>query len=92
MLLTAARAALFHESVAGGSPELAVTVTEAARRLGDRSRAARAVADEALGRYREFAIGGVEPPAGAVSAMGDLVRRLPAYAEAPPPVRSGSGP
>ena len=37
MLLVAARAALFHESLDNGQPELALTLGETARRLAERS-------------------------------------------------------
>lgn len=79
MLLTAARAALFLESVQGGDPELCLTVAETARRLAAPTSAARAVADEALGRYRELALHGAEPPAETISALRELVLELPQY-------------
>ena len=82
MLLTAARAALFLQSVKEGDPELALTVAETARRVAARSRAAGAVAEESLERYREFALHGVRPPAATISALRGLVLGLPAYAEA----------
>jgi predicted nucleotidyltransferase len=79
-LLSAARAALLLESVRDGDPELPVTVTETARRLGARSERAAATADEGLGAYREFAVRRTAPPARALAAMRALVADLPAYA------------
>lgn len=78
-LLTAARAALFLESIAQGDPELALTVTETARRLAARSSRASAVAAEALGHYREFALHRVPPPPGVVAALRRLVLELPGF-------------
>jgi hypothetical protein len=83
MLLTGARAALFLESLREGEPRLALTVGEAARQLGERSTGARAVAEEALARYREFARDRTPPPVATVSAMRQLVRSLPAFAAEP---------
>jgi hypothetical protein len=83
-LLTGARAALFLDTVREGEPELAVTVAEAARRIGERFPGARTVADEALGRYRQFARDRTPPPAATVSATRKLVASLPGYGEADP--------
>jgi hypothetical protein len=47
MLLVAARAALFHESLDDGRPELALTLDETARRLAERSGAGALPADVA---------------------------------------------
>jgi predicted nucleotidyltransferase len=86
MLLTAARAGLFLDSVEdGGAPELPLTVTETARRLAARSAGAQTVAEEGLERYREFAVDRTRPPAGTLAAMRKLVLALPAYAEHPSP-------
>jgi hypothetical protein len=67
MLLSAGRAALFHESVREGAPELAVTITAAARRIG---------ADEGLEAYREFALYRTPPPASTLAAVRRLVGSL----------------
>ena len=67
------------ESVEDEAPELCLTATETARRLAARSTAAGTVVSEALGRYREFALEGGEPPAKVVAAMRELVIRLPGY-------------
>jgi hypothetical protein len=92
MLLSAARAALFADSLRdGGTAELSVTVAGAARRLAERSTAARAAAEESIAAYREFAADRTAPPERTVAALRELVRRLPAYVErrgAPPGSRS----
>jgi predicted nucleotidyltransferase len=88
-LLTAARAALFHESLQEGAPELRLTVSATARGLAERS----AIADDALGAYRSFARKDTEPPAAVVAAMRELVLELPAYgsqARARPRTRSST--
>jgi predicted nucleotidyltransferase len=74
-VLSAARAALFLEE----PDELALTVTEAARRLGVRSAGARTVAEEALGRYRDWAVHRNPPPPAVVAAARDLVLGLDAF-------------
>jgi hypothetical protein len=85
MLLSAARAALFLESLsAGNEPELAVTLTATARRLAERSAGARAVAEEAVDGYRAFAAHRTPPPARTVAAMRTLVQELHVYAEDSP--------
>jgi hypothetical protein len=81
MLLPAARAALFLESIIAGDPELALTMAETARALGARSASAGSIAEEALARYREFVLNGAEPPTETVSAMRKAVLELPPYAD-----------
>ncbi len=81
MLLTAARAGLFAESLRDGGPELALTATETARRLAERSPPARSAAETALGGLRDFSAGGAEPPGDAVAALRAAVLALPPYAE-----------
>jgi hypothetical protein len=85
MLLSAARAGLFLESLGDGVPELALTGTETARRLRERDAA---ISDEALGHYREFAIRCDRPPMASLSALCGLVQGLPAYARSAPPASS----
>jgi hypothetical protein len=80
-LLTAARAALFLESLQAGEPALALTVTETARRLAERSPAARGIAEEALGAYRALASERTPPSPQIIAATRRLVRGLPAYAD-----------
>jgi hypothetical protein len=79
-LLTAARAALFLQSLRDGEPELALTAAEAARKLAARDEGARGTVEEAFGRYAEFARSRVAPPATIVAATRRLMLALPAYA------------
>jgi hypothetical protein len=79
-LLSAARAALFLESVQEGDPELPLTVTATAHRLAARSETARTVSEDGLGRYSEFATHRTPPPDATLAAMRALVADLPAYA------------
>jgi hypothetical protein len=72
MLFSAARAALFHESIARGVPELPLTAAETARRLGERSSAA----GEAFERYRAFAIEREPPPPATIDAFRRAVEEL----------------
>jgi Nucleotidyltransferase domain len=72
-VLAAARAALFREDPG----ELALTVSEAARRLAERP-GARTVAEEAAGRYREWADLRTPPPPEVVAATRELVLGLDA--------------
>lgn len=67
-VLAAARAALFREDPG----ELALTVGEAARRLAERP-GARTVAEDAAGRYREWADLRTPPPPEVVAAARELV-------------------
>jgi hypothetical protein len=79
-LITAARAALFEESLGPGqTPSLALTVAETLRRLSARSPAGRAVAEDVAGSYREYAFGRTQPTATTMAAMRHLVRGLPGY-------------
>jgi hypothetical protein len=80
MLLTAARAAVFHESVcADTTPELPLTVAATARRLVERSASDATAVEDGLGRYREFAIRRTPPPQATIDALREVVARLPAY-------------
>jgi len=78
-LLSAARGALFLESVEDGDPELCLTAVETARRLARRSPAWRSVAEEAIDGYSGFVQDGRRPPPGAAAALRDLVGDLPAF-------------
>ncbi len=80
MLLSAARAAIFLESLEEGEPELAVTLAASAEQLAARRPSARAAADDALAAYAGAATGGAPPPARTCRALLDVVRQLPAYA------------
>jgi len=79
-LFSAACAALLLESLQDGDPELPLTVTETARQLAARSERTRAVVEDGLGHYREFAVHRTPPPAATLTAMRALVAGLPAYA------------
>jgi hypothetical protein len=85
MLFTAVRAVLFLESIAESEPQLPLTVAETARSIATRSPAEATLAEEALGRYRDFALRRVQPPAVLVAAMRRLVREMSAYAHADEP-------
>ncbi len=80
MLLSAARVALFAESLEDREPELAVTSTEIARQLGSRFPDLLNVADGALEAHREFAIRRTAPDHSTLAATRALVMRLPSYA------------
>ena len=78
-LLTAARAAVFLESVESASPELPLTVGATARALSAGRRAADTLADEAVGSYAAWRDGGDVPADALVSRFEELVRALPPY-------------
>jgi len=69
-LLTAARAALFADSLERGEPELPLTAAAVAERLGAR---------EALDCYRDCLLERGDPPAAQVAALRERVLGLPAY-------------
>jgi hypothetical protein len=75
-LLTAARAALFLESVIAGSPELALSVTAVARRLGP-------AGEDACAAYRASLRDGLPCRAPSVVPLRDAVASLPGYADPP---------
>jgi glycosyltransferase involved in cell wall biosynthesis len=78
-LLTAARAALFLESLEAGAPELTVTVGATAKRLAARRDWSTAVAEEAYGSYRAARTEGTPPQADVVGAFSKALAGLPAY-------------
>jgi hypothetical protein len=82
MLLSAARAALFAQTLADGAAVLAVTIVEAAARLAAFT-GADAIVAEALGQYREFAVYRTPPAAPVIDALRTLVEALPPYADPP---------
>jgi hypothetical protein len=81
MLITAARAALFAESLTADAPEIQLTATATLRELGARSRAGQAVTEKAVEGYREFALRHTQPAPALTRAMRELVRKLPAYTQ-----------
>jgi hypothetical protein len=78
-LLSAARAALFHESLQDGAPRLAVTLAAAAAGLDERGGDDR-VAREALEAYRAGRASGAAPPGGLVAALRRQVLALEGFA------------
>jgi predicted nucleotidyltransferase len=81
LLFTAARAALFHESVADGDSELAVSISGVADRLAARDPGCRVKVENALNEFRAAKAGGDVGPE-TTERMLEVVRNLPAYAEA----------
>jgi hypothetical protein len=79
-LLTAARAALFGESLADGDPELALTVAGVAAQMRNRGHPAAEIAEETYAVYRAWRLDGEPVPARTLRAMRDTVLRMPAYA------------
>jgi hypothetical protein len=78
-LLTAARAALFLQSLDQGEPELAVTVSDTAQGLAQSGHDPAGTAGEAAEAYRAARLGQGPPPPGIVEALRGLVFGLPAY-------------
>jgi hypothetical protein len=79
-LMTAARAALFLESVEAGAPRLPLTGAATARALAERVEGARGVADAAWDAHMTFAVDWLAPDRATVGALDDLVRGLSPYA------------
>ena len=77
LLFSAARAALFLESIEEGHAELAVTVAGVASALIDRDPSCRDVVETALHNYRAFR--GVDKISYPVAPLLDIVRALPVY-------------
>jgi hypothetical protein len=82
LLFTAARAALFLESIADGDPELALTVAGGAERLIARDSSCRDVVETALHDFRTSRAAQRNDVHG-VAGLLDVVRNLPAYAGSP---------
>jgi hypothetical protein len=80
MLIAAARAALFLESIDESRPELPLTAAATARALADRMTGARGAAEAAWEAYRDFARDWVTPASATVVALDEVVRALPPYA------------
>jgi hypothetical protein len=79
-LITAARAALFLQSVEAGAPQLPLTGAATARALAERVEGARGVAEAAWDAHMTFAVDWVAPDRATVGALDDLVRGLSPYA------------
>ena len=82
MLFTAARGALFLESLETGSPELPLTAAAVARRLEQSGSRAGSVAQEAFESFRAGRQGGPPLPKGLISAFEQVVRDLPGFSDA----------
>jgi hypothetical protein len=82
LLFTAARAALFLESIADGDPELALTVAGVAERLIARDSSRRDVVETTLHDFRTSRAAQRNDVHG-VAGLLDVVRNLPAYAGSP---------
>lgn len=78
LLFTAARAALFLESIIEGDPQLPVTVAGVTERMAERDSGCRDLVESALDELRAArAVDGRQPQT--VDAMLEVVRNLPAY-------------
>ena len=77
MLFTAARSALFLESLEAGSPELPLTVAAVARRLEQSGSSTAGVAQEAFESFRVARQQGRPTPKALISAFEQVVRDLP---------------
>jgi predicted nucleotidyltransferase len=82
MLFTAARGALFLESLDTGSPELSLTAAAIARRLEQSGSRAGNVAREAFESFRAGRGGGPPLPKGLISAFERVVRDLRGFRDA----------
>jgi hypothetical protein len=82
LLLTAARAALFLESVRAGEPELPLCAAATAARLGERHATGSAQADEAYAAFRASRTTGATPAPRVIEAFRATVERLPGYSGA----------
>jgi hypothetical protein len=80
MLIAAARAAIFLESIDGSRPELPLTAAATTRVLADRMTGALGVAEAAGEAYRQFAVDWESPASAAVVALDEVVRALGPYA------------
>ena len=82
MFFTAARSALFLETLETGSPELPLTVASVARRLEESGSSAGSVAREASESFRAGRRGGPPISRGLISAFEQVVRDLPGFRDA----------
>ena len=79
LLLGAARAALFQQSLEESGPELALTLAATAGRLAAEQPGSAGLLEEAAGAYRAWREDGPAPDLEAVTALRGLIERLPAY-------------
>lgn len=90
-LITAARAALFLQSVYEGEPALTITASATLRALGEHCGGSPAAVDEALEALRSLRVEAAEPPRATVDALRSLVACLPPYRTGPQPVGARGG-
>jgi len=79
LLLGAARAALFQQSLDRSEPELALTLAATANRLAAEQPGSAGLLEEATAAYWVWREGGPEPDVGGVIALRRLIESLPAY-------------
>jgi predicted nucleotidyltransferase len=79
MLFSAARAALFAESLQASDPQLPLTVATIVESVAVRDGSAQPVAETALEEYRTSRAGGGEPSPRTVAAFRSVVGSLPSY-------------
>jgi hypothetical protein len=80
MLISAARAALFHESIVEGAPELPLTVAATLRRLRARNPQLSSTFDEIEASYFAWRRDGIAPGGALVGAARNTVSHMAAYA------------
>ena len=85
MLFSAARAALFADSLDAGDPQLSLTVATIVESVAARDGSAQPVAETALEEYRTSRAGGGEPSPRTVAAFRSVVWSLPSYGFEPRP-------
>jgi hypothetical protein len=90
LLLTAARAAIFLETVRDGRGQLPLTMASTARMLGERE-GGEFLAEEAFETYAACRRDGTEPHTRIVVVLDRIVRSLPAYRSAGAKVEVASG-
>lgn len=79
LLFTAARAALFLESVEAGDPELPLSAAATVACLGERHSGARSAAEDAYAVFRDGRASGQPSPAQPVQALRGVVESLASY-------------
>ena len=82
-LFTAARAALFSESIHSGEPQLPLSARSTVACLGDRYAGARSTAEDAYAAFRDHRANGKPAPPGVAAAFRRVVENLVSYGAAP---------
>ncbi len=80
LLLTAARAALFLDSICAGHPMLPLTAAATVAHLADAQPAVRSVSESALDVFREARATGLPAESKTVGAFREVVEQLPGFA------------